>query len=71
MSIVERTPYEALVPRATAHGDGRGDFRRQALAGCQLGRALSEQLSADAEQSAIWAVGSVTLDDLGRFAPGH
>jgi len=71
MSITERSPYELLVPRATASRDGRGDFVRRSLAGCRLGRALSEQLSAESEHPAIWAVGAVTLDDLGRFAPGY
>jgi hypothetical protein len=68
MSIAERNSSELLVPRATVIRDGRGDARRQALAGCRLGRALADQLAAESEQPAIWAVGSVTADDLNRFA---
>jgi hypothetical protein len=70
MSIAEQILSETLVPRATVQRDGRNDSRRQALAGSRLGRALADQLSAESELPAIWAVGSVTVDDLNRFACG-
>jgi hypothetical protein len=68
MSIAERISSETLVPRVTIHLDCRSDSRRQALS--RLGRALADQLSAESELPAIWAVGSVTPDDLSRFALG-
>ena len=70
MSIAEPISSETLVPRTTVNRDGRSDLRRRALAGCRLGRALADQLSAESEQPAVWAVGSVTVDDLSRFASG-
>ena len=70
MSIAEQISSETLVPRATIHRDGSYDSRRQALAGCRLGRALADQLAAESELPAIWAGGSVTPDDLSRFAVG-
>jgi hypothetical protein len=67
MSVAERSSSNALVPLATVHPDRRNDSRRQSLTGCRLGRALADDLSAESELPAIWAVGSVTADDFSRF----
>jgi hypothetical protein len=44
------------------------EWLRRAVPGCRLCRALAPRLQP--QPAAIWAVGSVTIDDVDRFASG-
>jgi hypothetical protein len=70
MSIAERNPSELLVACTMENRDGRNEAPRQTPVGCRLARALAGRFRGESAEPAIWAVGSVTVDDLSRFARG-
>jgi hypothetical protein len=69
MSIVERTPSPPpAVPAIPVSEVLRPTQRAQReVPGCRLCRALAHRLHPISAESPVWAVGSVTIDDLERF----
>jgi hypothetical protein len=69
MSIAVRSKSESYLDRAHSVRDAwsHAERRRRASLGCRLQRAFLRQLAGDPVQPEIWAVGSVTSDDLVRF----